>query len=105
MGIIFATDRDGVEHKILGREGASLMELLKQAGLDIAALCSGSCQCSTCHLYVNDEWLSNLKQPSEQELITLEEAEDKVKSNSRLGCQIRWNEKLDGIRVIVAPEN
>lgn len=105
MAIIHATDRDGSEHQVKGRENASFMELLKQAGLDIAALCSGSCQCCTCHIYVEDEWLSKLKPPSEMETATLEEAEDNVKPNSRLGCQIKWDESLAGICVTVAPED
>jgi 2Fe-2S ferredoxin len=105
MGLIYATDRHGAEHQIKGRENASFMEMLKQAGLDIAALCSGSCKCSTCHIYVDGEWFDKLNPPSDMELITLEEAEDKVRDNSRLGCQIKWDEKFDGIRVTVAPEN
>ena len=105
MGIINATDRDGSTHQVNGRGNASFMELLKQAGLDIAALCSGSCQCSTCHIYVDEAWLSKLKLPSEMESVTLEEAEDLVRPNSRLGCQIPWDESLDGIKVKVAPEH
>lgn len=106
MGIIYAVDRDGSEHQLKGRDRASFMELLKYGGLSVEALCSGSCQCSTCHIYVDHDWLDKLPPPSEMETVTLEgeqEAEH-IKDNSRLSCQIQWQEELDGIRVTVAPE-
>ncbi len=106
MGKIYATDRDGTEHILDGRERASFMEMLCQAGLSIEALCSGSCQCATCHVYVAEEWLDKLKSASENETLLLEgEAEDNVRSNSRLSCQIQWDEALNGIKLEVAPEN
>jgi len=106
MGKIHAIDRDGTEHELEGRERASFMEMLCYAGLSIEALCSGSCQCATCHIYVDETWLDKLKPASENETLLLEdEAEDNVQPNSRLACQIQWDEALDGIRLRVAPEN
>ena len=106
MGIIYATDRDGSEHELQGRERASFMEILKMAGLSLEALCSGSCQCATCHIYVDPDWIEKLPSPTEMETVTLEgEADEEIiKPNSRLGCQLQWNEEYDGIRVTVAPE-
>lgn len=105
MGIINATDRDGSRHQLPGRDRASLMEILKYGGLSLEALCSGSCQCSTCHIYVDEAWLDKLKPATEAELATLEsEAEDNVRANSRLACQIQWREELDGIEVTVGPQ-
>lgn len=51
MAQIFATDRDGTKHEIEARDRSTLMEILKQAGLSIEALCSGCCQCATCHVF------------------------------------------------------
>jgi 2Fe-2S ferredoxin len=106
MGKIFAIDRDDSQHELEGRERASLMEILRYAGLSVEALCSGCCQCATCHIYVEEAWLDKLNPPTEIETILLEdEAEDMVRANSRLSCQIQWNETLDGIKLTVAPEN
>ncbi len=107
MGTIYAIDRDGSEHELEGRDRASFMEILKTAGLSVEALCSGSCQCATCHIYVDEDWVSQLPPAHEMETITLEsEAEEEdIKSNSRLGCQLQWEEKYDGIKVVVAPES
>ena len=103
MGIIRATDRDGSFHELEGRERASLMEILKHAGLSVEALCGGCCQCSTCHVYVAEEWLDRLTQPGKFETATLKFMGVEVRDNSRLACQIGWKEHLDGIEVTVAP--
>lgn len=106
MGVIYATDRDGTEHQLEGRERASFMEILKYGGLSVEALCSGCCQCATCHVYVDESWLDKLPPASEMETLLLEdEAEEIMQPNSRLSCQIKWDEALDGIRLTVAPEN
>ena len=104
MGKIFVKERDGTEHVLKGRQRASFMEILSYAGLSIEALCSGSCQCATCHVYIEHEWLDKLKPASENEIILLEnEAEHNLRSNSRLSCQLQWQEKLDGIKIEIAP--
>lgn len=103
MGIIRATDRDGSFHEVPGRDRASLMEILKCAGLSVEALCGGCCQCSTCHVYVAEEWLARLAQPSPFENATLQYTGVGVRANSRLACQIGWKEHLDGIELTVAP--
>ncbi len=103
VGVIFATDRDGSAHELPGRERASLMEIIRQAGLSVEALCGGSCMCATCHVYIDDTWLARLDPPHENETMTLEEEGVEVRPNSRLACQIRWREELSGIRLTVAP--
>jgi len=101
---IFATDRDGTKHELEARERASLMEILKQAGLSIEALCSGSCQCATCHVFIEEPWLSKLGSPTDFEIATLEGEGSELQANSRLSCQIKWQDDLDGIVLTVAPE-
>jgi len=101
---IFATDRDGTEYELDGRERISLMEILKQAGLSIEALCSGSCQCATCHVFIAEPWLSKLKSRTDFEITTLEGEGSEVQPNSRLACQIPWSDDLDGMLLTVAPE-
>ena len=100
---IFATDRQGKEHVLEGRDGWSVMEILRDGGLDIAAECGGACACATCHVYVNGGWLEKLPPRSDGETDMLDMALA-VEPNSRLSCQIVCSEALDGIKVTVAPE-
>lgn len=100
---IIATDRQGQEHTLEGRDGWSIMEILRDGGLDIAAECGGACACATCHVYVNDGWLERLPPRSEAETDMLDMALA-VEPNSRLSCQLVCNDALDGIKVTVAPE-
>jgi len=100
---IIATDRKGAEHVIEGRDGWSVMEILRDAGLPVAAECGGACACATCHVYVNDGWYEKLAPPSDAEVDMLDMALA-VEPNSRLSCQIVCADALDGIKVTVAPE-
>ena len=100
---IIATDRQGKEHTLEGRDGWTVMEILRDGGLDIAAECGGACACATCHIYVNNGWLEKLPPRSDGETDMLDMALA-VEPNSRLSCQIVCSEALDGIKVTVAPE-
>ena len=100
---IHAVDRQGKEYTLEGREGWSVMEILRDAGLDIAAECGGACACATCHVYVNDGWFDKLPPQSESEIDMLDMALA-VEPNSRLSCQITCSDAIDGIKVTIAPE-
>jgi ferredoxin, 2Fe-2S len=100
---IFAKDRNGKETVLEGRDGWTIMEILRDAGLDISAECGGACACATCHLYIEDGWYEKLAPPSEGEVDMLDMALA-VQPNSRLGCQLVCAEELDGIKVTLAPE-
>ena len=100
---IIATDRNGAEHAIEGRDGWTVMEILRDAGLPIAAECGGACACATCHVYVNSGWYDKLPKPSDSEVDMLDMALA-VEPNSRLSCQLTCSEELDGIKVTIAPE-
>jgi 2Fe-2S ferredoxin len=100
---IIATDRNGAEHGIEGRDGWSVMEILRDAGLPIAAECGGACACATCHVYVTGGWFEKLPARSDAEIDMLDMALA-VEDNSRLSCQITCAPELDGIKVTIAPE-
>jgi ferredoxin, 2Fe-2S len=100
---IIATDRKGEVHEVEGRDGWSVMEILRDAGLPIAAECGGACACATCHVYVEDGWYEKLNPPSDAEIDMLDMALA-VQTNSRLSCQITCADALDGIKVTIAPE-
>ena len=100
---IVATDRDGKVHEIEGRDGWTVMEILRDGGLDVAAECGGACACATCQVYVTDGWFEKLPERSEAEVDMLDMAVG-VEPNSRLSCQLVCSPELDGIKVTVAPE-
>jgi 2Fe-2S ferredoxin len=79
------------------------MELLRDAGLPIAAECGGACACATCHVYVEESWLDKLPPRSDAETDMLDMALA-VEANSRLSCQLTAKPEFDGIKVTIAPE-
>jgi len=83
----------------------SVMEgALSNAVPGIDAICGGACACATCHVYVDENWLPKLPAPSETETSMLDLACE-VRANSRLSCQIRVNESVDGLVVTVANQS
>ncbi len=100
---IIVTDRDGEVRELRGIAGWQLMELIRDEGLPILAECGGCCACATCHVYVDEEWLDKLEAKNEEEIDMLDLAFE-VQDNSRLSCQITMTERLDGLRVTLAPE-
>ena len=101
---IFATDRDGTSHILEARGQSTLMEILRQASLSVEALCGGSCQCATCHVVIDAPWLARLPPQTDFELAILEGEGSDLLPGSRLSCQIRWHDELDGITLTVAEE-
>ena len=70
---------------------------------DLKALCGGCCTCSTCHVWVEGGFFDRLPPMSDQEADLLALA-DHRRTNSRLGCQIRLSDTLDGIGVAFPPQ-
>ena len=105
MPTIHVTLRDGRTRTIDGATGRSLMENLRDNGVDeIIALCGGCMSCATCHVHVDSEWLALLPPMSGDEDDLLDTSESRT-ANSRLSCQIPLTESLDGLAVTVAPED
>ena len=100
---IQVTDRNGKKHELDGDSNSTLMEILRDAGLEIEAACGGCCACATCHVYVNEKWLNKIKPKDDDEESMLDQAFD-IRNNSRLSCQIPLSEDLDGIELELAPE-
>ena len=103
MTKIFLRDREGKIHEIKADPELTLMEIIRDAGMDIEAACGGCCACATCHLYIDNEWVKKLEKANDDEESMLDQAFN-VKVNSRLGCQIEFKSDLDGIQVELAPE-
>ncbi|MAV82781.1 MAG: ferredoxin [Pelagibacteraceae bacterium] len=100
---ILVTDFDGKEHALEATPGFTIMEIIRDAGLDLEAICGGCVACATCHCYINEEWLEKLEKADDDEESMLDQAYE-VKKNSRLTCQITFNEKLDGMKLILGPK-
>ena len=84
--------------------GATLMEGAVQNDVKgIVAECGGSCMCATCHVYVDAQFVDLLPEMEEEEDEMLDGAAAERKANSRLGCQVRVSNKLDGF-IVHIPE-
>lgn len=98
---VYVTDLEGKEHKLEAPEGWRLMEVIRDYGLPIKAECGGACACATCHVYVDEGWLSKIAAMHDEEEEMLDEAFD-IQDNSRLSCQIILDKNLDGLKVTLA---
>ncbi len=97
--------REGEEKTIEGEIGLSVMEIIRDNGFDeLLALCGGCCSCATCHVHVDAAFTDKLAAMSEDENDLLDSS-DHRNEFSRLSCQINFSEELDGLKVIIAPED
>ena len=103
MSKIYVNDREGNTQELKANSGLTLMEIIRDAGLDIEAACGGCCACATCHIYIDDGWSKKLPKIQEDEESMLDQAFHTT-SKSRLGCQIEFNDGFDGLKLTLAPE-
>ncbi|MDO9487773.1 MAG: 2Fe-2S iron-sulfur cluster-binding protein [Sphingomonadaceae bacterium] len=97
--------RSGQETTIDAQAGLSVMEAIRDAGFDeLLALCGGCCSCATCHVHVDAAWTDIVGGPDADESDLLESSDHRVAA-SRLSCQIEVTDKLDGLKVAIAPED
>jgi 2Fe-2S ferredoxin len=96
-------EHNGESHVVDARVGDSVMQAAVRADVpNILAECGGACACATCHVYVDPAWRGATGEPSEMEAQMLEFA-DSTTEDSRLSCQIKITEGLDGL-VVRLPE-
>ncbi|MEO0728871.1 MAG: 2Fe-2S iron-sulfur cluster-binding protein [Pseudomonadota bacterium] len=94
---------DGAKAEVEAKTGATVMEVAKLNLVDgIEAECGGACACATCHVYVGDEWTEKVGKAGPMEEDMLDFAFD-VKDSSRLSCQIKITDEMDGL-VVNVPE-
>ena len=99
MAKITYIEHDGTEHVVDVKNGLSVMEgAVKNNIPGIDADCGGACACATCHVYVDEAWRSKTGEKSAMEESMLDFAEN-VEENSRLSCQIKVSDELDGLTV------
>jgi 2Fe-2S ferredoxin len=98
VSVIFIKPR-GSEAPVDGTAGDSLMQTAVNNGIDeLLADCGGAWSCATCHVHVLPEWMERVGQPSADEVAMLEMAVD-PDAYSRLSCQIRLDDTLEGLTV------
>lgn len=94
---------DDSHYEVEAEVGTSVMEnAVKNLVPGIEAECGGACSCATCHVYVDEAWADRLVAPEAMEEDMLDFAAD-VRPTSRLSCQIRMTDDLDGL-VVHIPE-
>ena len=104
MAKITYIQADGSSQAVDAQPGVTVMEAAKLNSIGgIEAECGGACACATCHVYVDDAWLDKTGVRSAMEESMLDFAEG-VEANSRLSCQIKVTDALDGL-VVKMPES
>lgn len=99
MPKITLIEYSGTSHSIDADAGKSLMQNALDNGVPgIDADCGGACACGTCHVFVDEEWMSASGEPGEMEEAMLGMRPDRT-AQSRLSCQIEVTDDLDGMLV------
>jgi 2Fe-2S ferredoxin len=92
-------EHNGKQHDVDAPTGTTVMN----AAIDnlvpgIDADCGGECSCATCHVIVDDKWIAKVGRPGDQEESMLDMNPER-EPNSRLSCQIKVRDELDGLVV------
>jgi 2Fe-2S ferredoxin len=105
MPHLIVTTREGETRSIEAETGASMMEAIRDSGIDdLLALCGGLCSCATCHVHVDPEFLGLLPVMHADEDALLDGSRHRD-ARSRLACQIRLTDHLPPLRVTIAEED
>lgn len=91
---------DGENREINVPVGTTVMAAALKNGIDgIVAECGGVCMCSTCHVFVDERFFPKLPPASDTEEAVLEISAEERQPTSRLSCQIKMTDELDGLIV------
>lgn len=104
MPNITYVESNGTEHTVDVEENMNLMEGSTINLLPgIEGMCGGICSCCTCHVYIEDEWADKCNAITDGEDRLLEGSQHR-KGSSRLGCQVIVTYEMDGMRVLLPPD-
>ncbi len=105
MATITYIKHDGTINVVDVANGLTLMEGARNNDIDgIVADCGGACACSTCHVYVHIDWIERLPAIEGMERDMLEFALDADPKKSRLTCQIKVTDALEGLVLQIPAE-
>jgi ferredoxin, 2Fe-2S len=102
---LVVTDKDGREVEVDARAGLSIMESIRGLPRSVDAICGGLCSCATCHVFIDAEWTARVPPRRYEERVMLAGSPLFDVARSRLSCQIKVTEQLDGLRLTIAPES
>lgn len=104
MPVVKYVSHDGAINEVEAKSGTSVMQAAVDNMIDgIVGECGGSCSCATCHVYVDEAWVERIPPagPMEKDML---ECVLEPRENSRLSCQIKLTDELDGL-VVHTPES
>ena len=104
MAKITYIEHNGTRHEVDVANGLTVMEGARDNNVPgIEADCGGACACSTCHVYVDAEWVDRLpaRVPMEEDMLDFAWQPDAIRS--RLTCQLKVSDAVDGL-VVHLPE-
>lgn len=105
MPTINVTTREGEVRQLVAEPGHSVMETIRDGGIDeLLALCGGCCSCATCHVHIAPDFFDDLPAMSEDENDLLESSSHRD-AYSRLSCQVVVTDALDGLELTIAQED
>ena len=105
MPKLVVINQAGEERTVEAVVGHSVMETIRDNGFDeLLALCGGCCSCATCHVTIDPAFASKLPpmDPNENDLL---DGTTTREATSRLSCQIKMTEALEGVTLTIAPED
>ncbi|MGE4321671.1 MAG: ferredoxin [Sphingobium sp.] len=102
---LIVVNRQGEEQALDAQSGLSVMEAVRENGVDeLLALCGGCCSCATCHVYLDPAFADKVPAMTEDESDLLDSSDYRT-DDSRLSCQLHITDELDGLRITIAPED
>lgn len=105
MAKLVIVNREGAETEVDVKNGYTVMEAIRDNGFDeLLALCGGCCSCATCHVVVDPAFADKIPAMGPDENDLLDSSDHRVET-SRLSCQIKMTDDLDGLRVTIAEED
>ena len=100
MPQVIYVSASGVTRKVEVPAGMSVMQAALNNRVEgIPGECGGNAMCATCHVYVDPAFLDRIPAANANEKFMLSIAAEGPQANSRLSCQIKMAEELDGLIV------